>query len=134
RLINRYQLPLVISAWAAVFSVIAIVPGITGHLVLFLVTLWGGFAIAYVSYAMSLRSAQDYGVALRSAFDVYRDRLVESWPPREYVESDRGRFRRLREFVVPKVPSSPGTVQGSQLGGEGEKQGREPLRDEGSKS
>jgi hypothetical protein len=116
-LISRYQLPLVIAAWGMVLWCLSILPALCGHVGLFQVVLAGGWFICYFGYRMSLRSAGHYGIALRAAFDVHRQRLAETWPSLEGIGEERVRFHRLRDFVVrgrltrappPPPPEKPG--------------------------
>ena len=99
-LITQYQLPLMIAAWGMALAVCSLAAAWAGHPFLFSGSLWGGVLACLLGYRMSLRSAQDYGMALRSTYDMYRDCLVEKWPSLDDIPDERARFRQLHEFIV----------------------------------
>lgn len=100
--IINYEFPLVVSFEAALTTLLSATmlvltrqsPG------LFLAVLLCGMALSYAFYHLSLSAAEEYGEQLRSAFDLYRDRLLDAWPTVPDVMDEREAFRAIREFVV----------------------------------
>lgn len=98
----QYQFPLVV-AFQSGFSTLlcsAILLGQQAPPLFFLGVLVGGFALSYAAYALSLMSAVEVSEIQRSAFDLYRERLLMAWPSVQDVTDERAAFRRIRAFVV----------------------------------
>ena len=74
--------------------------------VLFLGVFGGGFAIAYSFYCLSIASAEEFGEQQRTAFDLYRDKLLEQWPSVADIGDERAAFGEMEAFVVYNTPPS----------------------------
>jgi hypothetical protein len=111
-LIN-YEFPLVVSFLAAVTSLISGVVLILTRQSpwVFLAVFLGGFAVSYGAYCFSLTSAEEIAEQQRTAFDLYRDRLLEGWPTVLDVRDEKIAFDLIRGFVVDNRDASWGRSQ-----------------------
>lgn len=104
----QYQFPLVVSFLSFVSTVACSVVLIAeGAPPLFFAAVFAtGIALAYWSYSLSLMSAIEMAEIQRSAFDLYRGRLLLAWPSVSDVEDERVAFRRILAFVVHGAPAT----------------------------
>ncbi|MFI6325191.1 hypothetical protein ACIBG8_47280 [Nonomuraea sp. NPDC050556] len=106
--IIAYEFPLVVSFQATAATVVS-----AGTLLvtrqgpeLFLGVLALGCVVAYAFYRLSLSAAEEYGEQLRTAFDLYRGRLLEAWPTVADVADEKEAFAAIHRFVV--MAAEPG--------------------------
>lgn len=106
-LIN-YEFPLVVSFEAAATAAISAAAVLLSHgsPVLFLATAAGGAVAAYLAYCSSLSSAEELAEQQRTAFDLYRDKLLNTWPTVLDVRDEKAAFRDIYDFVVFNSPPS----------------------------
>lgn len=100
RSIMQYQLPLVISAWASALALASLALAITGYFWHFAAVYLASMGVAVAAYYWSLRSAENFGLAVRSVFDLYRDALHAKWPKVMSAHVEREDFDRLQRFIV----------------------------------
>jgi hypothetical protein len=100
-LIN-YEFPLVVSFQSVVTAVVGAGAVLAWHgsVVLFLGMFVGGLLLAYAAYCASLSSAEELAEQQRTAFDLYRDRLLDAWPTVADVRDERDAFEEIYYFVV----------------------------------
>lgn len=98
----QYQFPLVVAFQSGVSTILcsAILLGQQAPPLFFLSVLVVGFALSYAAYVLSLMSAVELSEIQRSAFDLYRDRLLMAWPSVQDVTEEKAAFLRIRAFVV----------------------------------
>lgn len=98
----QYQFPLVVAFEALVATAICSVTLVAAHVAVwvFLGVLVGGTAIAYAAYVLSLSSAIEMAEQQRTAFDLYRDRLLAAWPAVRDVTDQEQAFLQIKAFVV----------------------------------
>lgn len=106
-LIN-YEFPLIVSFLAAASSMISGVALIVRQQppLLFLAVFVGGFVLSYGAYYFSLSSAEELAEQQRTAFDLYRDRLLEAWPTVADIKDEKAAFRLIQRFVVDNRPAT----------------------------
>lgn len=98
----EHEFPLVVAfeaALAATITGIAVLLS-EGPPLMFIVCFGGGFIVAFAFYRLSIESAEEFGEQLRTAFDLYRDRLLEQWPTVADVRNEKDAFRQIQDFVV----------------------------------
>lgn len=105
--VKDYEFPIIVSFQAAVAGMIT--AGATllthQHPFFFLACLLGCSAVSYGAYALSLQSAEELAEQQRTAFDLYRDRLLEAWPTPPDIDDEREAFTFIQRFVVMGGPS-----------------------------
>jgi hypothetical protein len=104
--IIQYQFPLVVAFQATVATIICAVVLLITHssAVMFAAFLLGGAVIAYGAYILSLSSAMEMAEQQRTAFDLYRDRLLTAWPSVADVKDEKVAFFKIKLFVVVNAP------------------------------
>jgi len=104
--IIQYQFPLVVAFQATAATIICAAVLLITHspAVVFAAILLGGTVIAYGAYILSLSSAMEMAEQQRTAFDLYRDRLLTAWPSVADVNDEKAAFLNIKEFVVRNVP------------------------------
>jgi hypothetical protein len=99
---------LVLSWLAAAFSVLsgAYLLVVTGQVWLFLLCLWGGAAVALLTYRSSLASARLYAEVLRAAFDLHRLDLLPYVGLTQPADArmERQRWEQFRRLVLRNDP------------------------------
>lgn len=100
--IIQYQFPLVVAFEATATTVICAFALLVfqAPAVVFAVVLAGGTALAYAAYLLSLTSAVEMAEQQRTAFDLYRDRLLIAWPAARDVKDTNDAFGKITDFVV----------------------------------
>lgn len=100
--IIQYQFPLVVAFEATVATIICAAVLLITHspAVVFVAILLGGTVIAYGAYILSLSSAMEIAEQQRTAFDLYRDRLLTAWPSVADVKDERTAFEKITRFVL----------------------------------
>jgi hypothetical protein len=103
-----YEFPLVVSFLAAVTGLIlgAVTVASRQPTSVFLAVFLGGFSLAYGAYRFSLASAEELAEQQRTAFDLYRDRLLEAWPTVLDIRDEKVAFALIRNFVVDNREAS----------------------------
>lgn len=105
----QYQLPLVISAWGSLIAAMSLLLAVTGYFWHFLGVFTTSVLVAFAGYYWSLRAAENFGIAVRSVFDLHRDSLHAKWPRIMTAHLEREDFDRLQRFIVTgtfeKTPS-----------------------------
>lgn len=106
--IIQYQFPLVVALESTVTTVVCSVILLVAHvsIPLFLTVLLGGSAMSYAAYVLSLSSAISMAEQQRAAFDLYRDRLLSSWPAVQDVRDQKRAFLQIEQFVVWGAPNA----------------------------
>jgi hypothetical protein len=104
--IIQYQFPLVVAFQATVTTVICAMVLLITHspAIAFAATLLGGTVVAYGAYILSLPSAIEMAEQQRTAFDLYRDRLLTAWPSVADVKDEKAAFLEIKAFVVHNAP------------------------------
>lgn len=102
----QYEFPLVVAFQASVTTTICTVVLLITHApaAVFVAVLLGGAAVAYGAYNLSLSSAIEMAEKQRSAFDLYRDRLLAAWPSVADVKDEKAAFAKIKAFVVLNEP------------------------------
>jgi len=72
----------------------------------FIVALLGGYVVAYMAYLLGLPAAEEVAEQQRTAFDLYRDRLLEAWPSVADITDEQTAFEDIRDFVLIGAPPS----------------------------
>ncbi|GII58683.1 hypothetical protein Pth03_70720 [Planotetraspora thailandica] len=110
--VANYEFPLVVSFQASLATTISgVTLLLTGQSpLLYILVVGGGYISAYASYRFALSGAEELGEQQRTAFDLYRDRLLETWPTPEDVRDERDAFKTITRFVV--IGGSPGWSHG----------------------
>jgi len=100
--IIQYQFPLVVAFQAAVATMICSAVLLFTHApaVVFVAALLGGTAVAYTAYNLALSSAISYAEQQRTAFDLYRNRLLMAWPSVADITDEKDAFLQIQDFVV----------------------------------
>lgn len=104
----QYQFPLVVAFEAVVATAVCSVTLALAHVAVwvFLAVLLGGTTMAYGAYVLSLSSAMEMAEQQRTAFDLYRDRLLAAWPAVRDVADQRQAFVQIKAFVVLGAPAN----------------------------
>ncbi len=104
--LTQYQFPLVV-AFLSTLSVVAS----SGMLLishapapLFAAVLCVGALISYGAYVLSLASAVEMAELQRTAFDLYRGKLLAAWPTVADIHDERTAFVQIKAFVVAGAP------------------------------
>jgi hypothetical protein len=107
--VMTYQFPLVVSFEATVAWLIASVAIFaTGQSPAAFAVVFGvGLAVSYAAYVLSLEPAKEVAEQQRTAFDLYRDRLLEAWPTVADIRDERDAFQKIMWFVLANVPPHP---------------------------
>ncbi|GII29130.1 hypothetical protein [Planotetraspora mira] len=100
--VANYEFPLVVSFLASIATTISgMAMLLTGQPpLLYGLVVGGGFVAAYVAYRFALSGAEELGEQQRTAFDLYRDKLLEMWPTADDVRDERDAFNMITRFVV----------------------------------
>jgi hypothetical protein len=100
--IIQYQFPLVVAFEASVATAICAFTLLLTHASAwtFLAVLFGGAVGAYAAYLLSLSSAIEMAEQQRSAFDLFRGRLLIAWPAFRDVRDENDTFGHITDFVV----------------------------------
>jgi hypothetical protein len=103
----QYQFPLVVAFEAAIATAVCSVALAVAHVPVpvFLAVVFGGTAIAYGAYVLSLPSAMEMAEQQRAAFDLYRDRLLAAWPAVRDITNQKQAFLQIKAFVVLGAPT-----------------------------
>lgn len=103
----QYQFPLVVAFEAAVATAVCSITLVVAHVAVwvFLAVLLGGTAITYGAYVLSLSSAIEMAEKQRTAFDLYRDRLLTAWPAARDITDQKQAFMQIKAFVVQGAPT-----------------------------
>ena len=113
RYMMNYQLPLVISFLSGILAAASLTLALNdGDLRLFQGVFLGSMSTALAAYWLSIRGAINYGMAIRSAFDLHREQLLERFHvPSSGDEAESERFHALRQFILrgrrPAPPPEP---------------------------
>jgi hypothetical protein len=102
-----YEFPLVVSFQAATATIICSVAILASHgpPLLFLAIFAGGVLFAYLSYCASLSPAEEFSEQLRTAFDLYRENLIDAWPSATYLPDEKAAFKKILSFVLRDAPA-----------------------------
>jgi len=102
----QYQFPLVVAFESTISTILCAATLLITHgpAIMFIVILLGGAAITYGAYNLSLSSAMEMAEIQKSAFDLYRDRLLTAWPSVADVKDERVAFMKIKGFVVMNAP------------------------------
>lgn len=104
--VREYEFPLVVSFLSILtggaLGVTALATGQSA--VTFLLSFTLPITIAYVGYLVSLPSAVQMGEQQRTAFDLFRGRLLDAWPTVEDVVDERTAFSSIGSFVLNNAP------------------------------
>lgn len=105
--VREYEFPLVVAFLLAAAGVsCGAVALLTGQEpVTFTIAFVGFLGAAYSAYCISLPSAVQMAEQQRTAFDLYRGRLLEAWPPVQDVEDEKVAFGLIRSFIVSDAPA-----------------------------
>jgi hypothetical protein len=82
-----------------------------GSPLLFVLWFTGGSLLAYIFYVLSFSGAEELAEQQRTAFDLYRHRLLEQWPTPEDVRDEKAAFAEIQEFIVANQRPSWGQPQ-----------------------
>jgi hypothetical protein len=111
--LQAYEFPVVVALHSCISTLI-----VSGALLLthqppatFVAVLVAGFALAYASYVLGLSSARELAEQMKTAFDLYRDRLLEGWPTADDVHDEEAAFRDIESFVLYSKPIRWGAAQ-----------------------
>ncbi|MEV4260555.1 hypothetical protein [Kribbella sp. NPDC049584] len=98
----QYQFPLVVAFQAGVSTVVCALALLFAHSSAwtFVAVVVGGSLVASVAYKASLSSAIEVAEQQRAAFDLYRDRLLLSWPSVADVMDERAAFSDIKLFIL----------------------------------
>lgn len=100
--IINYEFPIVVAFESVIatlaISIVTLVAG--GSPWVLVATILGGISLAYASYVLSLSSAEELAEQQRSAFDLYRDRLIFAWPAVRDIHDEKEAFLSITDFVV----------------------------------
>lgn len=98
----QYQFPLVVSFLSSISAFLCggILLTQRASPFLFVGVLLGGIGVAYAAYSSALMSAVELSEIQRSAFDLYRGRLLMAWPSVQDITDEKAAFRHIRAFVV----------------------------------
>jgi hypothetical protein len=103
-----YEFPLVVAFLATATGwtggLLTLLSG--GHPLLFLGVFGGGNLAGYLAYRLSLSSAEEVAEQQRSAFDLYRDALLDQWPTPLDVQDERAAFTEIEEFIIANTEPS----------------------------
>ncbi|TDP94779.1 hypothetical protein [Labedaea rhizosphaerae] len=96
------EFPLVVSFEAAVATVIGATAVLLGHgaPLLFAGVVLVGAALSYGAYVTALTGATELAEQQRTAWDLYRDRLLRQWPSVLDVRDEEEAFEHIYGFVV----------------------------------
>lgn len=59
-----------------------------------------------MAYLLGLPAAEEVAEQQRTAFDLYRDRLLEAWPSVADITDEQTAFEDIRDFVLIGAPPS----------------------------
>jgi hypothetical protein len=95
--VMEHEFPLVVAFESAIAAIIGgVATLLAGKPPLTFVMLFGGgMLIAYGFYCLSISSAEEVGEQQRTAFDLYRDRLLEHWPTPGDVRDEKLAFEAI---------------------------------------
>lgn len=98
----QQEFPLVIAFLSAVTAVLtgAVLLVTQGSPLLFVFCFGGGLLVAFAFYRLSESGARALGEQLRTAFDLYRDRLLDQWPTPADVRDEREAFALIHRFML----------------------------------
>jgi hypothetical protein len=98
----QYQFPLVVAFEASIATVICATALLVTHAsaIIFMIVLLGGAIVAYGAYLLSLESAIELAEQQRTAFDLFRDRLLIEWPAIVDIKDGKRTFPLIAAFVV----------------------------------
>ncbi len=104
--IINHEFPLVVSFQSMLAGTVCasaiLVAG--GSPVAFAATFLGGVLLSYAAYCFALSSAEELAEQQRTAFDLYRDRLLEAWPTVRDVADETEAFKIIHAFVYEDGP------------------------------
>jgi hypothetical protein len=105
---TNFEFPLVASFLAAISALISGAVLILARRSpwLFLAVFLGGFIFAYGAYYFSFSGAVELAEKQKTAFDLYRDRLLEAWPQVPDIKDEKEAFKSIRSFVFNNAPAS----------------------------
>jgi hypothetical protein len=111
--VREYEFPLVVSFLSAVSAcILGSAAVITRRSAGAFVVAFAGLAVlAWVAYLVSLGSAVQMAEQQRTAFDMYRGRILDAWPTVRDVADEREAFNRIGDFIVRSAPARWGEAQ-----------------------
>ena len=111
--VMNYEFPLVVAfqafLTACFVAVLSFVSGVSA--LVFLICWLTLCLIAYVAYRASLPAALEMAEQQRTAFDLYRSRILELWPTVDDVVDEIEAFARIEQFVIGNAPPSWASAQ-----------------------
>lgn len=104
--VANYELPLVVSFLSACSGVVLGAGALWSRQepLAYVLALILPLAVAYLGYVLSLSSAEEMAEQQRTAFDLYRGRLLHSWPTVDDVLDEKEAFESISDFVLADAP------------------------------
>jgi hypothetical protein len=105
--VRDYEFPLTLAALASLTGAICGLGAfVTGQSpATFALAFAGPLIVAYAAYCLALPSAIEMAEQQRTAFDLYRGRLLAAWPTVADVTDELEAFGQITDFVVANAPA-----------------------------